>query len=187
MSKKIIKKKTKVKSKAKKPKNTKELPSGIGFGNGATSSNSVPLGKLSKEDQKIISWSSSPDIRIDDPKEKEEFEAALKANGQPTDAEIELKKSGFSIDLDKFALVVEEDKIPVEDMIKWVTSIITKGSCDNSFNSILEKFFKFRLNQLSLTELVVLRYNIDDAINKKAMPSKDICPGEDLRDEFKIG
>jgi len=209
MSKKINKK---APEKKKKPVKIKPVKRKLKWkGEPATSSNSVPLKSLSLEDQKIIGYSSNPNHSaklLTDPQEiaKEskpdyqglktsDFEAALKSNGQMSDTEaIEIAKKGTKcivekvpFDGDRFAGKVESDTIPVEDMIAWVTTLLTNGSSESNFDTILKKFFNFRLAQLSLTELIVLRYNIDKTINERAMPPKDIAPGDDLRDEFKVG
>jgi hypothetical protein len=202
MSKKINKK---APEKKKKPVKIKPVKRKLKWkGEPATSSSSVPLKSLSLEDQKRIGYSSYPGLSarlLNDPEEiakeskpdykgfkKAEFDAAIKASGQFTDDEIAANKDLIkTIDLNELALKVEADTIPVEDMIAWVTTLLTNGSSESNFDTILKKFFNFRLAQLSLTELIVLRYNIDKTINERAMPPKDIAPGDDLRDEFKVG
>lgn len=202
MSKKITKKAPTKKKKTVKIKPIKKKP--IWKGEEATSLNSVPLKSLSLEDQKLIGYSSdiyNPPHLLGNPEDiaKEskpdfeglktsDFEAALRSTGQLTDIEVDAIKHKFpKFDMDTFADNINLNDVPVEDMINWVTTLLTKGSSTSNFDTVLKKFFNFRLAQLSLNELIVLRYNIDKTINEKAMPSEDISPGDDLRDEFKVG
>lgn len=202
MSKKINKKTPTKKKKQLKIKPVKKKQTWKG--EEATFSSSVPLKSLSLEDQKTIEYSSNASLLaplLNDPEEiaKEsnpdfqgfktsDFEAALKATGQLTDIEIEANKQKFpKFDMDKFADNINLNDVPVEDMVTWVTCLLTNNSSTSSFDTVLKKFFNFRLGQLSLNELIVLRYNIDKTINEKAMPPEDISPGDDSQDALIVG
>jgi hypothetical protein len=201
VSKKINSKK---KPASKKPTSKKPLKKKLKWkGEPATSSNSVPWKDIPDDVKKELdpTYGSAATL-IDDPKElakeadpeykgfkKEDFEAALRSTGQMTDAEVVANKHKLPMfDIDKFAEKVDADEIPVEDMIAWVACLLSNSSSKNSFEQITEKMFYFRLNQMTLSQLIVLKHRIDQNILEKVMPKKDICPGDQATiDDFKVG
>jgi hypothetical protein len=193
MSKKINKK---APEKKKKPVKIKPVKRKLKWkGEPATCYNSVPWKDLPEDVKKALdpTYGSAATL-LDDPKElakesdpdykgfkKSDFDAAIKASGQFTDDEIAANKDLIkTIDLNEFALKVEADEIPVDEMLKWVTCLLSHGSSKNSFYEITDKIFNFRLGQMGLAQLITLRHNIDKSILEMALPKKEVSPGDEI-------
>jgi hypothetical protein len=159
-------------------------------GEEATFSSSVSLKSLSIEDQKMIGYSSGPyqSARLlNDPEEiaKEskpdyqglktsDFEAALRSTGQMTDEELLENKHKFQpFDADKFTEVVENDTIPFEEMMTYIASLFVGSTDTKSFDVIVSKFFNFHLRKMDLKELIILKYRVEQLINKQAIGSEE--------------
>lgn len=202
MSKKINKKPP---TKKKKPVKIKPVKKKTSWkGEPATSYNSVPFKDLPDDVKKVLDPTYGPAATtLDDPKElakesspdykgfkKSDFDAAIKASGQFTDDEIAANRDLIkTVDLNAFALKVEADEVPVDEMLKWVTCLLSHGSSKNSFYEITDKIFNFRLGQMGLAQLITLRYNIDKTILEMAMPKKETSPGDEIPifKEFNVG
>jgi hypothetical protein len=153
--------------------------------------------ELPLEDQKLI---GPPEIKLEPNSElryqsdkifsTENYDACVKLGGAMLDAEaIEIAKGGrknikekVPFDIDKFADMVENDKVPFDQMMSYVTSLFV-GSTDNkSFDDVVSKFFNFHLGKMDLKDLVNLKYKVEQLINEKAMGKQ-----ENMDVSYKIG
>jgi len=164
-------------------------------------SSSIPYSKLSQEDKALVDQhgTQTTGFLMTNKKIKktkkgkgsltdEDFNKALTENGQITDEqaveigkkEIQYIKKNFS-SLDEFTQLVTDD-VPFDQMIGWVTSLMTGGSENKSWSDVIDKFFNFRLGQMNLNELMVHKYKLEELIKSNVVDKQ-----QDEGINYKIG
>lgn len=152
----------KIAPKNKKSKSKKEQNISV-----YSSPKSVSLKSLPEKDQEIIKYSGDKlhaDTKIFS---SSEYEQSLKDSNIPLDSEVIGNKEKYKWkNAENFHSSVKFD-VSIDDMTKYVCSLLSIHENNCTFDDVLDKFFKFRLNQLGTEELIVLQYKIDELIKEK--------------------
>jgi hypothetical protein len=152
-----------------------------------TKGNSTPFNKLPKADQEFINKHNSNLKQTVPPNDKvftsDVYDKHFTQTGQLTDEQIskipKQNYKNFFIGIDAFAKKIKND-VPFEEMVGYLTTMFVSDSKNKSFDDIISKFFKFKLGQMDLKELVVLKIEIDNIIAQKV---KEPTPMSNYREE----
>lgn len=149
---------------------------------------SIPYSKLPKDVRKQLDNNGK---RITDRKPSNEqdplpkdsvftrgvCEHHLKSTGQMTDDEVSdmVSRGNWKqhiVDHNTLSKKISMEDVPFDQMMAWVTTLISDGSENKSFDDVIKKFFNFHLGQLDVESLLTVQYDIETRIKKLVMGKK---------------